>query len=97
MKKGERRQASMENVQGLDGWQSLARTVISVAVQESEGHLIMTSRECQMKPHKREELKQEAKKFLESESEYKDLLFDIATFEKDTGDNITDGTDCTIQ
>lgn len=44
MKKGERKQASMENVQGLDGWQSLARTV-----------------------------------------------------EKDTGDNITDGTDCTIQ
>lgn len=54
MKKGERKQASMENVQGLDGWQSLARTVISVAVQESEGHLIMTSGECQMKPHKQE-------------------------------------------
>ena len=42
----------------------------------------MTSRECQMKPHKREELKQEAKKFLESESEYKDLLFDIARYNK---------------
>ena len=37
-----------------------------------------------------------SKEFLESKSEYKDLLFDIATFEKYTGDNITDGTDCII-
>ena len=88
MKKGERKQASMENVQGVDGWQSLARTVIHVAVQESQGHLMMTSRECQMNEKGREKLRKEAEDFLKSKSEYKDLLFDIARYNKDERSSI---------
>ena len=97
MKKGERKQTSMQAVAGRDGWQSLARTVIYMAKQESEGHLIITSYEWQLSKKAKEKKIQEARDFFTCKSEYRDLLFALATFEKDTGDNITDGTDCTIQ
>lgn len=80
MKKGEKKKCSIVAIKGIDGWQSLARTVLYFAEQESRGVILRVSRHSKTE----EQIIKEARDFMEADSEYKELLKDIANYEKNS-------------